>query len=171
MRCSYCSQKILNDAAECEGCSSSLEQTEGFKGAILPGIRSKNRDWKLRTAIAVPILLLVLVLSGCGGEQELVFCESVDEDLNPVNPGSVFTTGEIKMVLQSSSSLDTSSVQISMYQVHNGHEEIMDSVQEQINPEWDTFYYPLTFFDPGKYKILVSEADGDVIVENTVRIE
>lgn len=170
MQCPFCKEEILDGALKCKHCGSSLQAGEGLKNVLFPAEKGMKRNWKLRIGVAAFFFVFALLLFLPGGQGEIIFCEDVDENFNPVNESDIFTPGQISILVHSQNKLNSSVVVITLYEVQGEQHELMDRDRVQVNPEWDIFTYDLTLFSPGEYKVSVSRPEEETIAEGKVKV-
>ncbi|AZO93736.1 hypothetical protein [Halocella sp. SP3-1] len=117
------------------------------------------------------LVLVVFVLVGCGGGAEVTFCESVDDNLKPINSGSVFTTGQLAVRIESPESFGTNKLEVSLYKVNGESEQLFDRGEREVNPDWNIFALTVYFADPGEYKVVFSKPGGEKIASSSVEIQ
>lgn len=117
-----------------------------------------------------------LVLSSCsfsiGEKSGVSFCETCDEDLKCENESESFPAGEQVFIrLHSNDPFGIDVLKTKLIFVDGKKEKVIDSSEEEINPEWNTFCKGLTLNEPGEYKVIFSDGAGEVIDEGTMTYE
>lgn len=95
---------------------------------------------------------------------EVIFCEDVDNDLNPINSATTFSAGQFYVKLQTPSAFDTREINVTIYSKNGSSESIIESSDQQVNQEWNQVAMPITFTDSGEYKVTFSRTSDSVII-------
>ena len=95
---------------------------------------------------------------------EVIFCEDVDDDLNPINSATTFSAGQFYVKLQTPSAFDTREINVTIYSKNGSSESIFESSDQQVNQEWNQVAMPITFTDSGEYKVTFSRTSDSVII-------
>ena len=121
----------------------------------------------LKVITQVVLFLGLLVMFGCSNtassnsaSSEVIFCENVDNDLNPINSATTFSAGQFYVKLQTPSAFDTREINVTIYS-KNGSSESSD---QQVNQEWTQVAMPITLTDSGEYKVTFSRTSDSVIL-------
>ena len=121
----------------------------------------------LKVIAQVVLFLGLLVIFGCSNtassnsaSSEVIFCENVDNDLNPINSATTFSAGQFYVKLQTPSAFDTREINVTIYS-KNGSSESSD---QQVNQEWTQVAMPITLTDSGEYKVTFSRTSDSVII-------
>ena len=95
---------------------------------------------------------------------EVIFCENVDNDLNPINSATTFSVGQFYVKLQTPSAFDTREINVTIYSKNGSSESIVVSSDQQVNQDWDQYAIPITLTDAGEYKVTFSRLSDSVIL-------
>nr|WP_319216124.1 hypothetical protein [uncultured Trichococcus sp.] len=95
---------------------------------------------------------------------EVIFCEDVDNDLNPINSATTFSAGQFYVKLQTPSAFDTREINVTIYSKNGSSESIIESSDQQVNQEWNQVAMPITLTDSGEYKVTFSRTSDSVII-------
>ena len=113
------------------------------------------------------LILGLFAMFGCSKSEssnlassEVIFCENVDNDLNPINSATTFSAGQFYVKLQTPSAFDTREINVTIYS-KNGSSESSD---QQVNQEWTQVAMPITLTDSGEYKVTFSRTSDSVIL-------
>ena len=113
------------------------------------------------------LILGLFAMFGCSKSEssnlassEVIFCENVDNDLNPINSATTFSVGQFYVKLQTPSAFDTREINVTIYS-KNGSSESSD---QQVNQEWTQVAMPITLTDSGEYKVTFSRLSDSVIL-------
>ena len=125
----------------------------------------------LKVITQVVLFLGLLVMFGCSNTAssnsasgEVIFCENVDNDLNPTNIATTFSAGQFYVKLQTPSAFDTREINVTIYSKHGSSESIVVSSDQQVNQDWDQYAIPITLTDAGEYKVTFSRLSDSVIL-------
>ena len=102
----------------------------------------------------------------------MVFCESVNEKLEPVKPSNAFTRGVITYVVHGKK-IGASTLSIGLYKsLGSGDaESLIDQGSMTVNPEWSTYKNVVTLVAPGIYRVVLTRPDGSVFAQGSVTIQ
>lgn len=119
----------------------------------------------------VVLVFGLFVMFGCSKNEssnlassEVIFCEDVDNDLNPINSATTFSAGQFYVKLQTPSAFDTREINVTIYSKNGSSESIIESSDQQVNQEWNQVAMPITFTDSGEYKVTFSRTSDSVII-------
>jgi hypothetical protein len=102
----------------------------------------------------------------------VIFCENVDENLNVINASTSFAAGDVYVRLKTSSKFNTTKIKITTYKINGIKESIFDSAEQVVNQDWTVIAVPITFEEPGTYKVLFTKVtDVTKLGEGTVTIK
>lgn len=125
----------------------------------------------LKVIAQVVLFLGLLVIFGCSNtassnsaSSEVIFCEKVDNDLNPINSATTFSAGQFYVKLQTPSAFDTREINVTIYSKNGSSESIIESSDQQVNQEWTQVAMPITLTDSGEYKVTFSRTSDSVIL-------
>ena len=125
----------------------------------------------LKVIAQVVLFLGLLVIFGCSNtassnsaSSEVIFCEKVDNDLNPINSATTFSVGQFYVKLQTPSAFDTREINVTIYSKNGSSESIVVSSDQQVNQDWDQYAIPITLTDAGEYKVTFSRLSDSVIL-------
>ena len=125
----------------------------------------------LKVIAQVVLFLGLLVIFGCSNtassnsaSSEVIFCENVDNDLNPINSATTFSVGQFYVKLQTPSAFDTREINVTIYSKNGSSESIVVSSDQQVNQDWDQYAIPITLTDAGEYKVTFSRLSDSVIL-------
>ena len=125
----------------------------------------------LKVITQVVLFLGLLVMFGCSNtaslnsaSSEVIFCENVDNDLNPINSATTFSAGQFYVKLQTPSAFDTREINVTIYSKNGSSESVVVSSDQQVNQDWDQYAIPITLTDAGEYKVTFSRLSDSVIL-------
>lgn len=102
----------------------------------------------------------------------VIFCENVDSDFNAINASTTFFTGDVYVRLKTSSVFNTTKLIVTIYKITGIKIDIFNRAQQVVNQDWTVVTVPITFEEPGTYKIVFTkETDGHKLGEGTVTIK
>ncbi|MBK1811531.1 DUF4190 domain-containing protein [Clostridium sp. YIM B02505] len=96
---------------------------------------------------------------------QVIFCEKIDNNLNPINSSTTFSAGQVYVKFVTPATFKTTKIKIAIYYENGTTESIVDSKDEQVNQDWNTFAIPIKLTNPGKYKIVLtrlSDSSNDI---------
>ncbi|WP_326512260.1 zinc ribbon domain-containing protein [Clostridium intestinale] len=164
--CKTCGKEIASSAKQCPNCG------------------TKQKSKKLKIIVGTILALAVVFIFAMAGNNDsssrlnsnnsknsIIFCESVDEKLNPINEGNKFSLGNVTARLKMSKSFGTDKIKVTVYKMNGAAESIYDSANQEVNPEWTTMAIPINFTDVGDYKVTISINDTEILGSGSVTIQ
>lgn len=122
----------------------------------------------------IPLFLLVAMLFSLpcfAVESAMVFCESINEKFEPINPGNEFKGSSVSWIATAKSSYGIPQLTVSVYR-HEGSEEALVLRRNiDINPEWNTTgvrNMPLP--SEGEYTVALTTPTGEAIGKGRVKL-
>lgn len=100
----------------------------------------------------------------------IVFAEHINDRLEPVKSGTVFTTGVVEMLLKTNTEFNTNKVNITVKLIKNGSEQIIDTDFMDVDPRWGQLSFAYEFEAAGTYAVSIYRSSGDLLGEGTVTI-
>ena len=121
------------------------------------------------------VLFLFLFTAGVSYSQVLYFCESVDEDGEPVNDANYFTItqdgGYLDFLVRMDSRVGVYSVYYKVYKIRNGKEVYDNTIWQDVEPDWTWFWKEINFYEDGTYDVYVYDEWDNFIASSTIEIE
>lgn len=121
-------------------------------------------------AILIAIFGLMAFNVETAEAQRMYFCENVDSDGEPIRSATVFNIpsagGYLYVLVQNDKALKCTGVRFEIYR--NGKYE--NTINMNIEPNWDYFYQQVTFYKSGKYDVYAYDANDRKIASSSVKI-
>ena len=121
--------------------------------------------------ILVIIIILMFSIIGCAKTSSVIFCKSVDKDLNAIGQSDTFPQGEVTAKLEVSKTFGVDKIKITLYKIDGATEEIIDTSEENVSADWDVVAFPITFNETGKYRVEFTSKGTEKLGSGTVNIE
>ncbi len=114
--------------------------------------------------------IAIVSLSSCKKNGIVQFCEGTDKAGKPVDCGSVFTAGDITLILNSASPFGTEKLRIKVF-----NEETKSAKPEEIKfleviPSGKSARIELSMYNPGTYRVVAEDINGKILSQGTVQI-
>ena len=120
--------------------------------------------------LIIILLVLMVASSGCNSNTTssnvapIIFCEDINENLEPIGTSETFSVGEMYAYFQSPSPFNTSQLKITVYKLEGAVETIYDYAQEQVSQDWNTLALPIYIDTAGDYKVVITNPSDDQII-------
>lgn len=117
------------------------------------------------------LVSFVFTFSVFAAPTKILFCESLSDDLTPVNVKSEFTTNNLAFLLKVDEPFGDLNLLVSLYRVNeNGHEVFDSRMEVPVNPRWNCLGYQKITLPEGKFRIEFSKKDGELLAIGEVTI-
>lgn len=101
----------------------------------------------------------------------IVFCESIDDQFNPVKPGTEFTGPTVSWIARAAKPYGKPSITVSIYKKDANQETLIDRKTLEVNPTWNTSgVRNMPVPAEGDYLVALTTADGETLSSGMVRI-
>lgn len=182
MKCPKCNFENVEDANFCEKCGNLLRNGVSQEKSYKSDVNTKKKGFLKSFLIGIGIIFTLFILIGIfsrGSNNESVskndksvtFCTSVDKDLKPTGESDNFTKGNVTVRLTSSGKFNTDKVKVTLYKIDGKSESIIDSSEEQVNPDWSVVAFPIKFTESGSYRVDFTKDGNSKIGSGTVNIK
>jgi hypothetical protein len=134
---------------------------------------------KIKTAFLLTLLCALVTVQVAFGQEpefgEVIFCDSIDEQFNPVGVNTEFDTNEISMLLQAkpNESFGALEAVLSLYkQMEDGKQTLLHRETTSINPDWNVLIIEdIPLPEIGTYVFALTSTDGKVFSRGAVTIK
>ena len=99
---------------------------------------------------------------------EIIFCENIDNDLNVTGMATQFPIGQVYAGLQLDSPFNINKIKVTVFKIDGSTERVYIQSEQDISPNWVTFFVPITFADSGKYRVEFSSLEGKIFGSGNV---
>jgi hypothetical protein len=135
-----------------------------------------NRGWrfKMRTFKNTLRCLFILFLftPGISNPQNLYFCETVDENGEPINESDHFSISSegiyLDFLLRMENRIGVNSVCYKIYKIENGKEVYDNSIWQEVEPDWTWFWQEIVFNQEGEFNVYVYDEKGSLLASGTI---
>lgn len=125
----------------------------------------------MKNILTTLILLAVLMsLGGCKKKETLLFCEGTTPDMKGVKCGTVFTAGDLTLLIKSGDNFETDKLTAVVYDLKEYREEQARTFSIDVKPEEQTATAPLSLYAEGKYRLRIYGKDKKNVAEGEVEI-
>lgn len=127
----------------------------------------------LKTILFSFSLLAIFCLSAPAAYavDEIIFCKSISEKNEPVEPATEFSTSEVAVYTKFSKPCGAPQIMFSIYKRVDKGEELLYRENMDVNPKWNFFSIGnFPFPGDGTYTLAFNHMSGDAIAEGTVII-
>lgn len=102
----------------------------------------------------------------------IIFCKSISENNEAVEPANEFNTTEIAWLTKLSQPCGAPQIMFSIYRKGSTSEELLYRVTNDVRPEWNFFgMKKCNFPGDGTYILAFNHVNGELIAEGTVTIK
>lgn len=116
------------------------------------------------------ILIILMPLISCKKEEHIFFCEGVSPAGEKMKCGTKFTTGDLTAVVEADKPFETDSLNVTVHEIKKFKEEPAYSLSVTVKPEEQKTRFTMSFYNDGKYRILISDKEKNIIAEGTITI-
>jgi hypothetical protein len=112
-----------------------------------------------------------LLIHGKNSTYNVVFCEKVNDQIEPIKQNTSFTSGEVGLIITSKEPFDITEIDVKVYRSkdkENYELYISDSIQ--VNKDWGKVYVPVNIPDNGSYHLDVIK-NGKIVGEGNLTIK
>jgi hypothetical protein len=124
----------------------------------------------------LPLLILFFYFhpSHSEGKDSLYFCEDY-KDGKEIGVSKVFNIpaggGKLTVMIRLGSQIGVSSVNLEIYKITGGDEELVETDPWDVDKDWDYIYFSyVTFKKPGNYRVACTHKNGLEIVSGFIKI-
>ena len=117
----------------------------------------------------IPIILLSIVLAGCGKSKQILFCEGISKQGEGVHCGEKFEAGDLTAVIKSDGPFETDSITVDIYRVENTLEHMIHTVTAETKPDETQATTTLSFYKGGTYRVKAVKGDA-VLAQSDIEI-
>ncbi|OOM11148.1 zinc ribbon domain-containing protein [Clostridium saccharobutylicum] len=189
MNCPKCNAENTNDAKFCQVCGNPLtnnvnQQTMNLENTYVPNMndKKKKKGCLKSVLIAVGIIFAIIIIIGIASgnsnnkksstnNNSVIFCTQVDKDLKPIGESESFSVGSVTVELKSSEKFDTDKVKVTLYKISGGSEAIVDSSENEVNPDWSVVAFPINIKEAGEYRVDFTKNGKDKVGSGKVTIK
>ena len=114
--------------------------------------------------------IALLLLFSCKPKTGVKFCEGVSPEGKEINCGTVFSEGDITILIESEKSFETDKIKIEIFENTKPVKKRIDTFSVDVKPESKTTKANLSLYNEGIYKIEVTGKEGERIANGTVQI-
>ena len=101
---------------------------------------------------ALSLITVILLLTSCGKDREIQFCEGVSPDGKGVNCGTVFEYGDITAIIESRERFATDQINVKIEVIRNGNEITVETIEASVEPDEREAIVNLPLYQSGKYR-------------------
>jgi len=116
------------------------------------------------------LFVFIVMLSACGKESDVLFCEGTKPDGSTVNCGKYFSIGDFVAVYKTKKYPDAEKFDFTVYEMLNGKKQQIESVTSYTKADSKIVTADLSLYNVGTYEVEVS-SDGNVVAKDSLNIE
>lgn len=116
------------------------------------------------------IFFTILFLNSCSKEGNIQFCEGTDKENNPVKCGSVFTTGDLTIIINSAKAFNTEKITVKVYDTASEKPAPLKREFLTVEPTAKFARFDTNFINPGNYCFIAEKSDGEVVSKGTLKV-
>ena len=127
------------------------------------------------TIKATKILLLIIVLfsftTACKQTVgETLFCEGTTVDGTPTTCGTISTTGDLTLIVNSDTAFTGDKVQIKIYNTDSTSALPEKTITVDVTPGQKNVRTEISFYNPGQYRVITEDLSNKKISEGEIKI-
>lgn len=130
---------------------------------------SKVHCYKEIILLSISLLLIPLLIS-CSKNGEIQFCEGTNAEETPVKCGTVFTTGDLSLIINSESSFKTTQIKVKIFNTESSSSKAEKNYILKVDPSKNYVRLDTELYNPGKYKVIAENNSGDIVSEGFITI-
>ena len=108
------------------------------------------------------IVLMALLLTSCKGNGSLSFCEGKNPDGSGVNCGTVFSTGDVMVLVKSDEAFDAEKLKVEIFEESGGKSKLRETMNTRVKPDQSTASLLVPFYSEGTFSLKASTAEKTV---------
>ncbi len=125
----------------------------------------------IKRLIISVIMSLVFSFSVFAEPSKIIFCDSLSDDLKPVNVKTEFTSNNLALFFKVDEPFGDLNLLFSVYRISEGNMESFDSrIEVPVNPRWNCLGYPEITLPEGKFRFEFSKKAGDLLATGEVSV-
>ena len=117
----------------------------------------------------IAFMLAGLIALSCSKDNQVQFCEGVDNDGNGVKCGKKFTTGDITGVVNSRNPFDAENIVFKIIHIEKTAKSTEKTISIKVEREKNKANTALSFYNDGIYKVEVYKQDN-LVAEESIEI-
>lgn len=113
----------------------------------------------------IPVLSLMTViflLTSCGKDREIQFCEGVSPDGKGINCGTVFEYGDITAIIESRERFATDQIKVKIEIIRNESEISVETIEALVEPDEREAIVNLPLYQSGTYRITALRGETEL---------
>jgi hypothetical protein len=120
--------------------------------------------------VVISLLIILMPFVSCKKEEHISFCEGISPAGEKMKCGTKFTTGDLTAVVEADKPFETDSLKVTVHEIKKFKEEPAYSFPVTVKPEEQNARFTMSFYNEGKYRVLISDKDENMIAEGTITI-
>lgn len=104
--------------------------------------------------------------------KKIIFCESIDNDLNATNVGDTFSVdSQFYTKFDNKAPFKTSKLKVTIYTMNGGSQSVFYTEEQDVEQDYTALAIPLNISTAGKYKIIITRSsDNQKLGEGEVTV-
>ena len=107
-------------------------------------------------------ILALIFFSSCKGGGSLTFCEGKKPDGSGVNCGSVFTTGDVMILVKGEETFDADKLKVEIFEESKGKKKLRETLQTRVKPEQTTTSLLVPLYSEGTFTLTASTREKNI---------
>lgn len=116
------------------------------------------------------IFMLLFILIACDQESTISFCENIDKEGKGESCGSVFSAGEINLVVNSKKIFNKNEIKIKIYNISSSTVNPESVEVRKVDSNSKSLQTSVSIYNEGKYKLVINGDNGDIYAEGEVEV-
>ncbi len=117
----------------------------------------------------IALIIITVVTAGCSKKGKIDFCENVDREGKGISCGTVFTTGDISILINAKDNFGTDTIVLKVYNTAETNNKSVLTRDVKVDPAVRSTYAEIPMYDEGVFRI-VAEVKGNIVAEGSVEL-
>jgi len=113
----------------------------------------------------IMILTAIVLLTSCSKNGSLTFCEGKKPDGTGVNCGTLFSTGDVMVLVKSDEPFETDTLKVKVFEKSGGKKMLRETVSTQIKPDDTAASILVSLYSEGTF--IINAVAGDRKIGNS----
>lgn len=122
----------------------------------------KNLMEAVMRVTGIIILTAIMLLTSCSKNGSLTFCEGKKPDESGVNCGTLFSTGDVMVLIKSDESFETDTLKVEIFEESGGKKKLRETLRTQVKPDDTAASILISLYSEGTFTINAAAGDRKI---------